>query len=110
MKKIKEKLVTAVAIMNIVIMQMTVSVYAGALRNSKFVNGAINLLNDATTVALVIVGIAVGLKEAILFVKRLNAEENEKPTITKEMKTTVMIGILGETIVGLIKVILSYFK
>ena len=45
-----------------------------------------------------------------MFVKWLNAEENEKSAIVKSMKTTVGIGILGETIVGVIKIVLAYFK
>lgn len=112
MKKydVKEKLRTAFLIAGTAFMNMTVNIYAGGLQSTKLYTGGVKLINDGTTAVLALLALGVGLKEALLFVKWLNAEENEQSAIVKSMKTTVGIGILGETIVGVIKIVLAYFK
>ena len=42
--------------------------------------------------------------------RRADAKDNEKAVLEKEMKNIVVLGILGETVGGVLQVVFAYFK
>lgn len=109
-KKVREKLKMVVMIAGITLMHMNVNVYASGIKSTKLYSGGLKLIKDLTTVAMGFLGAYVVYREVTLFIQRADAKDNEKAVLEKEMKNIVVLGILGETVGGVLQVVFAYFK
>lgn len=97
-------------IAGITLMHMNVNVYASGLQSTKLYTGGLRLIKDLTTVGMAFLGAYVVYKEVMMFIKRADAKDGDKAPIEKEMKNIVLLGILGETVGGVLQVVFAYFK
>lgn len=81
----------------------------GELGNTKLVKGTVALLNDAATVALILEAAIVVVLCIIKFIGMQQADDQEKPKYKKEIKTTIITGIIVFTISGILKAVFSYY-
>lgn len=82
----------------------------GSLGETKLVKGTIALLNDATSVALLIEAGAIVVLVIMKFIAMQQADEQEKPKFKKEIKTIIITGIIIMCISGILKAVFSYYK
>lgn len=82
----------------------------GELAQTKLVKGTINLLNDATTVALLIEAAAVVVLVVMKFIGMQQADDQEKPKFKKEIKSIIITGIIVMCISGILKAVFSYYQ
>lgn len=81
----------------------------GYLGQTKLVKGTVDLLNDAATVALILEAAIVVVLCIIKFIGMQQADDQEKPKYKKEIKTTIITGIIVFTISGILKAVFSYY-
>ena len=82
----------------------------GKLAETKLVKGTIELLNDATTVALLIEAAAVVVLVIMKFIGMQQADDQEKPKFKKEIKSIIITGIIVMCISGILKAVFSYYQ
>lgn len=82
----------------------------GELGQTKLVTGTVKLLNDATTVALILEAAIVVILCIVKFIGMQQADDNEKPKYKKEIKTTIITGIIVMCISGILKAVFSYYQ
>lgn len=97
-------------IAGITLMHMNVNVYASGIKSTKLYTGGLKLMTDVTTAGMAFLGAYVVWREVMLFIQRADAKDNEKAVLEKEMKNIVVLGILGETVGGVLQVVFAYFK
>jgi len=81
----------------------------GELGKTKIVTGTVNLLNDASTVALIIEAALVVILCIVQFIGMQQADDQEKPKYKKNIKSIIITGIIVMTISGILKAVFSYY-
>lgn len=107
-KEMKKKIVTAMILMNVFIMQ-AMPVYADTAE-PKLVSGTKNLLTDVGTYLTALIG---GATVAIALWRGFQwqaAEDTEKTKYGKMVKNTLIIGIILTCLSGLVTWIFGYYK
>lgn len=110
LKKAREKLKMAMMIAGITLMYMNVNVYASGIQSTKLYTGALRLIRDLITAAMGFLASYVVYREVMMFIKRADAKDGDKAPIEKEMRNLVLLGILGETVGGVLQAVFAYFQ
>lgn len=84
-------------------------IYAGGIQGSNLVKGTEKLIQDATSVGLVLAPIIAGLAGLFCAIRLSTAEEQDKKMWQDRLKRVFIGFILAISIVGLIKVIAGYY-
>ena len=104
----KQKLKQIITIMTTMLLIISTKVFA--LQSTKLFTGTVNMFNDATTIALIILPILSGLLFLYCQIMKNTAEPDEQKR-WKKWQTAIIIGvIIGETFIGVLNVILSYYQ
>lgn len=82
---------------------------SGGLQNSTIYTGMQNLLNDLSTVLMVLCPIIGGVAALYFVIRRSMADEQDGKTWTKRMTTSIICGVAGMLISGLISLLSGYF-
>lgn len=76
----------------------------------KLINGLSSMGNDLTSRLLILVPIVAALLIVVQSVKYITAEDNEKPAITKSIRTIILIAGFAFCASAIITWVLSYFS
>lgn len=82
----------------------------GGLQDTKLVTGTLDLLADATAVALVIESGLVGFLCIKEFIALQQADDQDKPRHKKNIKSIIITGIVVLTITGVLTAVFKYYQ
>ena len=84
--------------------------YADSIQGIKLYQGTMNLLRDATSIALVVLPTVVGLLLIYFNIRKSACEQQEQQVWSKRMKTAIIALVIGETASSIVTLITSYYS
>lgn len=76
----------------------------------KIVSGTLKLINSATTYLLAIIAVLIVGTVLWNILKYLQADTNDRPQIVKNIKMTIIIGVIALVVDGTITWVSSFYK